>query len=200
VKIWLPYWIKWNWQHERRLKAMLAMTVGGMVIWAASLLLPRQQPKLSTTPFLLMMIPAAIGVVVWFITAPNVNFGYGWLSALGILLIGGALLRSHSVLSRSIENYSSLLGKLALAVLMVFVLGKIGYDALKHRGDFLLHWPLLPSPEYDTKQTANGVTYYLLKNDSLCWDAPIMCTANDQMTVLVDDNGAIREIDTQKHR
>ncbi len=136
------------------------MAMAGLLIGSV------QPPKPGRSPYRLPALILLIGVGYWFLTAPALRFGHGYLLGLGALGLAGGLYAVDPALLRRLQ-LPALGGIIITATLgAVTRLPIVAPD----------HWPPLFEDVAETRTTDQGVTVYTPRYADQCWAAPLPCT------------------------
>jgi hypothetical protein len=111
------------------------------------------------------------GLFYWFVTAPALRFGYGFLMALPLLAL--SLVVPVTRAARPLPAIVAWLPRV-LAVLPLF----LAIDAVTRLslGTLFTDRPVVPSVEVVERQTAGGRVYYSPKTGDSCWASSRYCT------------------------
>jgi hypothetical protein len=117
-----------------------------------------------------LYIPVIVGVIFWFITAPDLRF----LGAIALLLFALSICRVTIVLcGRSSEPSKKQARSISALVLVstLFLLYKGNvFDVMVNAG-----WPKLPRPEVVTQHSFDGTGVFVPKAGAQCWDVSLPC-------------------------
>jgi hypothetical protein len=182
---WIAGWMKRNAFSEPMLIAD-GVFLAGLLIWIA------RRPLFSDVTWrgLGAMIAMIFAIAFWFITAPQVRFGYGYLfAAAGVPMAMGLMrVRGGSRVSLAAEAASPVgvkglqLSKVARRARQCAVVGGVIALLLVCRVDRqllrvrLLHWPAIPTARLAYRKTVDGISVAMPVADDRPWNAPIPAT------------------------
>ena len=113
---------------------------------------------------------AAIGVVYWFLTAPALRFGLGFVIALPVLLLSFVVPATSRLTPPGVRRIAWAVG--ALGVMLAVVALSQQTTATLLATDL----PAIPQAALDERHTAAGDSYFLPRTGDQCWAAPRFCT------------------------
>jgi hypothetical protein len=99
---WVKPWFRRNYQN---LKSIAVPGIVGVILLVIS-----GSAGIGRGPWRLLIVPLAVstgGVVFWFLTAPAVRFGYGYLHAASLLVFGFSLYRLLEWLTRFVGRFTA---------------------------------------------------------------------------------------------
>lgn len=114
-----------------------------------------------------------IGIVFWFIQAPDPRFGYGYLAALGVLVLGLCLPRLRASLCFLLVALAFEGGTIVLYRHLRTTLINEGTIAASPRASFILLPQPYTVPAVDTHQ--EPFLYYTPAHLDLCWGTDLPC-------------------------
>ena len=166
---WIPRWFAWLPYHYKLVVATtaligLASLAVGVVRRARLARAVRSAPGVSA-----VYLTAWVGILYWFVSAPEPRYGFGFIF-LGMTLPIATLV--HGAWGH-VPRYA----RLALAALIVLYavnqllvhLGQTPLDA-----DLLVRPAPLPQPVLETR-SVDGATLHFPVTTDQCWDAPLPC-------------------------
>lgn len=130
----------------------------------------------------------AVGVIFWWLSAPDPRFGLAYLVPLAMLPTAVALSRprepAHGPTSAS-RRTAVALGLLAA---VTFVTQPGSYDVVLPPGMPLVSpWPRLPGAQVHVDTNARGFRTYVPDVGDQCWTAPLPCTPTGSRSIRVVD-------------
>ncbi|QDU61460.1 hypothetical protein Pan216_23200 [Planctomycetes bacterium Pan216] len=162
-------WEGWNWLGRWWSLAERDLLVPAGLVLVAGLLLPLAWRRLSSDArrSLLLLMPALVGIVCWFGTAPDQRFGFfHWWIAAGLML--SLLLSRANIAMRPGWRSSTALAVLLLAMANI----KNPYQGTGEDAGF----HPLPVARATPLTTDSGLQVWVPREWKLCWDAPLPCT------------------------
>lgn len=125
--------------------------------------------------------PLMLGILFWFLSAPDVRFGAGyfWAITLSILSVGIERTREAGLTSaiyralRTIALSGIVLWVSTFAILIFALTGGANLFKVQSVSDLAWHLPDTPSPELSIRFTQDDVMVYTPPD---CWLAPMPCT------------------------
>lgn len=129
-------------------------------------ILSMQPPRKTRSPYRLPALILLIGVGYWFLAAPALRFGHGYIMGLGALGLAGGLYSLKAAVLRRLR-LPALIGIIVIAGWGVAArLPMIALD----------RWPPLLENIIETRATDQGLTVYTPSDSDQCWAAPLPCT------------------------
>ncbi len=171
---WVPKWFANSGKH-------LFIPIITLLVSVAILLVYKFHFKLSFIkkgPFLHILFISIIGVIFWFLTAPDPRFGYGVIFglSLGFLAWGGFQYISKDIPFKF--NIRQLL--LVYSVLLIIGGATVYYVSTQHNEPTKLEFP---HPEVDIKYTYEGYSIYTPKDGDQLWNSPLPNTPYFQKNI-----------------
>jgi hypothetical protein len=138
----------------------------------------------------LLYVPLVIGLVFWFVTAPDPRF----LGATVILLFAFTVWRLvvlflHSWPASSIVQ--SRWGGAIFLLLTSFLMLKFGVFDLKVNSQ----WPVLMRPEVVVERSFKGVEVLVPKTGAQCWDGPLPCAVGTNPDLKIANSPRVQYFD-----
>ena len=141
-----------------------AMALAGLLKW-------RGRPFFAQA-VVLPLIACGAGLVLWFLGAPDVRFGGGFIVGALSLVLAGAV-AGFAPYSRAVIGAATLLWIANLAYLW--------RSGVHHDGISLAAAPLeIPVPASETRSTSGGVAVFITQDDYKCWLLPNPCVPRFQ--------------------
>jgi hypothetical protein len=176
--------VGWNWVFPW-LKKFLAspdivilapLFVSGL----AALAITRDRLKLFY--LIWIIVPLTLGILFWFLSAPDLRFGAGyfWAITLCVLSVGIQRVREANVTNPVYRALQTIwlsgvtLWVSAFAILIFALTGGANLFKINGMSDVLWTLPHLPTPELSTRTTQSGVNLNVVSQD--CWLASVPCT------------------------
>ncbi|MEQ6121920.1 hypothetical protein [Reichenbachiella sp. MALMAid0571] len=169
-KTWLPIW----WSNQMILNKLLIFSILFLLcILPVSIVLRKNDASKKAEKYLLTAM--LLGVVFWFLMAPYLRFGHGFIIA--FISVGFYLFISGRRFLDWVVHKLLILGLLAW--------GYSFYREVKE-GDYQFISPSHYNNVELINKTVGDNTYYLPYRSNLCWDSPLPCTPdlNDQLKQL----------------
>jgi hypothetical protein len=187
----------WNWLGPwlRRMSTSYVDVVLPLLLTGAGCLAglyhitTKSQPKVSRVAWL-FLLPTIVSLIFWFLAAPNLRFAGSlfWVLAAGAITLAAQeldnsarrqLFRFASVASLSILAMAAGLSALSVvdgksAALRVMLKDKNPLKAF-HALYIESAFDLAPRGDWTTFVTNSGLTIYVPKSGTQCWDAPLPC-------------------------
>jgi hypothetical protein len=144
------------------------------VLFAAGGLYHALHPRSAPREILAGWVAAIVGVAGWFLTAPTVRFGLGFLFAAALVPIAGSGLARKWAGTRA--------GRLALLVALGVLCAPIVTLSLRWTRHLTaasaswVSWPETPAGAVQPRRTASGLVVYVPRRGDQCWSAPLPCT------------------------
>ena len=184
-------WLDLYFDYMETLLLFFFLGAGGIIYLIS---IKKHQPNRIYQNELVLILSYLGGVIFWFLTAPDIRFGSGYLWGATLLLLSFGV---HYLLQQAntrIKNLTSF-----------FLLGSISgllIISLVRRSNSLLDKSLSPNWIYPASapivesyyQRIDGVDIrYPVKSDLLCWGEPLPCTPelNADLKIEKDDTGHI---------
>jgi len=153
----------------------LAMSLAFLVCAVAVRAYMRKKSgRSSSTSDVIVLVPVVVGIVFWFVTAPDPRFGRSlfWM----LLLSGGLLfLASLENLVRRRTYRTAALGVCAIIsapfFAYVIVNGTQRITRISTSG-----WHPIPVQRVVARRTSSGLLVYVPEGDERCWDSALPCT------------------------
>ncbi|HYF49711.1 MAG TPA: hypothetical protein VEJ63_09915 [Planctomycetota bacterium] len=131
---------------------------------------------------------AAIGVFFWFLTAPDLRFGLGFIFALGLVVLAFGL-------EKASHNRAIRAGVCATVLGLVVLRGGLRTTLPQAS---LVNWPSQQSIECEQRRLNNGEIVNVPKYGDQCWNSPLPCAPstvlNPDLRIQRDESGKIRLI------
>ena len=145
--------------------------------------------RVSSSRWLLILVPSLAGVVFWFLASPDPRFGQfaiwttaGTLATWGIVSVNGGVSPGRYVST----VLAGLLG------LLLWCLISFGWKQ-PYQSMLAAKAPSpLPKARLTVRQTGSGLKVYLPMQGNQCWDAPLPCTPYPDDTLRLRDRENIR--------
>lgn len=182
---WLGPWVRAN---VPRLSVLylLALFVAGLVALA---IVGRRRGRRPTGTAVYAVAAAALASsVYWFLSAPDIRFGYGALFVLSAIPLTLALQRGVAVTwplrARVVCVTSAGAALLAASVLLVI--------REREWRPALMAPPAVPHATVKPERTRDGETVFVPVADDRCWDAPRPCTPYFDARLVIERDGSGR--------
>jgi hypothetical protein len=148
------------------------------VLFAAGGVYHALRPRSATRDVLAGWAVATLGVAFWFVTAPTVRFGLGFLLAAGLVPVAGA----SAVRAWAGTRVGRILLVAALAGACLYVAWPLTAwtKFLSGRHAAWARWPEMPRAMVTTHRTTHGLNVQVPwgreQGRDQCWSAPLPCT------------------------
>jgi len=143
-----------------------------------------------------------VGILYWFLTAPDLRFGEGYFWALGVLVLCVGAVRFCRIYfaegHHGVTQKAMLIGSSALiaGLVLITVMQDTNPDVLG-RGDLLpavgrTVLTVRPFPTVETRSISrSGITLLTPVNGEQCWDSDLPCTPDsiDGLGIATRENG-----------
>lgn len=172
---WLVPWIQRN---IVLLKQPIILGIVGNVLVFISIVMNKRGIK-KTIPFLVPFILSIGGILFWFLKAPDIRFGCGYLYSVSILIFCFGLVNLLHFLCPLIKLIPVSIKKRKLAFLisiLVFVTIFTHLLKIRYRQVFQFYGYKFITPELIKKVTTDGITIFTMKGGNQPWDAPLLST------------------------
>lgn len=153
--------------------------VGCLILGILLLVLMRSRLKALEAPRYLaaIFLTMFIGLVYWFLSAPELRFGVSWFWASGILALSMGLSRATAFRQGFVLQLPAVL-LVAAALLSV---ANVGISYIQRAGwpyqSLYLAVPFYPEEQYTSRKTTQGVTVYMpADGGAWCWWETLPCT------------------------
>lgn len=181
---WLPDWVARLAQEPSR-GTFLLLAGAVLVLVAARLLAGRRLvivadllPREARRDMLALQAIAVLGIAFWFVTAPLVRYGQGWLVLPLLLAIaqatpvgwGGGGRTAGALAAMARPRWRS---GAAFALAAATVVSLAGHPL---RRLFDVGPVLLPEVAVDRRDDLAGIPIHVPRDGNQCWDAPRLCT------------------------
>jgi hypothetical protein len=136
-----------------------------------------------------IFVPLLVGIIFWFLTAPDPRFGraFFWMMS-----IAGALVFLDSLQERlDTRRYRLAMIALFVAVNAPFLAYSATRGAARLGRVSVTGWQHVWRAQLETKQTTSGLTVYVPTKDDRCWDSPTPCTPYFNPDLALRVNGRI---------
>ena len=184
---WLGPWVRTN---AGRLSVLFL--IGLLLLGVAALAFARRHESRRSAPAGVSVVVAAAiaSTLFWFVSAPDIRFGYGALFLLAALPLALALPRTEAA-AWSIRSRTRLAVAASAAVLAFSAV------QLRREGEWrpaALVPPAPPRPLLEERRTVEGEALWVPVGNDRCWAAPIPCTPyfRKELVVRRDSTGRIR--------
>jgi hypothetical protein len=166
---WLPPWAEANLkQHELLGPLSITLSAGAMVLvrW-----LMRRPSGTKMRVLWAMLVPNAVFLIFWFLTAPNPRFfgGAAWVLAMATLAL--ALAQYEGDISRTTTLSKGFTGAYLLLILLPILVDR-GFTSAGRQDGF----HAVPKIEVNTFEMKSGLILHVPKEGDQCWDTPLPCT------------------------
>jgi hypothetical protein len=127
-----------------------------------------------------VLIAPFIAIIYWFVTAPNIRFGEGYLWAVGLIILSFGMYALFVYPESSVLNRWGrliIVGSLSLVTVSGFrasVLPTLTTTPILS-ASFWSEWPSIPE-SITLPQMVSGHTVYIPQTTDQCWLAPLPCT------------------------
>jgi len=197
---WLGNWSKAMLGGHEEPRAVLSLIGLGVCLLCS--VRYKRSPEFLTVAFLPldMIVVIGVGVCYWFITAPNLRFGGGYLWALCCLILSAAI--HHLTLSRQftqrlVWQAVHIVFITIIGIVMVFGLMLTFYVTLSNIETYSQIWlypSSIPTVPVEVKRTAIDFLINVPRTTDQCWATPLPCTPyfNEQLRLAQDASGQYR--------
>ena len=166
---WVPRWYAWlPYNYKLAITAAAGLTVGALALIVSRPRLWLEQMRRGHT-VTLVYVTAWVGLLYWFLTAPDPRYGFVFLFVALLLPVAG--------LVRSLVSRYPSAARLTVGVLLpLYVLNHVILSTayLPQTSDILLSPEPYPSVALETKLIDDHVLYFPIASDR-CWYAPLPC-------------------------
>lgn len=155
-----------SWAHHlkaRRVALWLGMVIAGLALDGLCFIRKRTR---DLRVFLAMCLLSLMGCVFWFLTAPTLRFGYGYLYSLSGILLSYGL---YNLLTDKKNCQFFLRITLVLFIALCIFQHRLHFDQM-------LNVHKVKKIRLVKHKSINGVTLFTPKNGDQCFDAPLLCT------------------------
>lgn len=184
---WIPVWAK-LFRTTSWAKATLNLLIGGCALVIVPRMIPSSALKkcfekfnlLSTESlknttrsnrsFMICTVIAIVGVLFWFLQAPDPRYGFGFILSLAVLVLSKAF--QMGIYSQMASRFFR--PSLAIAGLLFFV-AHLNVFPTSPR-DLKFDFPSLPQTHGTQHVSDSGVSVWIPEKDGQCWDLPRPCT------------------------
>jgi hypothetical protein len=164
---WLPIWAELA-SREWTLPVVGVLAATGALALATA---PARAPR----PVLAGWAIAAGGAAFWFASAPDPRFGFGFLAALALVPLAGAVQVQRAAASRA-GRAALLAGLLAASTLVAWDYTTFWLELARAEGaTSWVRFPPLPHVPYARRATVSGLRVNVPLVADLCFDAPLPC-------------------------
>ena len=179
---WLKPWLAKN-MLTREMVMLAALTLAGaLLLWRARIRFGNSAAYIKEIALLITGL--SLGSVYWFLTAPDIRFGVGYLLSIPLVVISGWLSAMAPLESFS-PNLSG--AQKAVFTLIVFMavfglvlLARSSIEQLRHLAGtpsmLLSDLDTIPSVQVRARQTNSGDFLYVPTSGDRCWGAQLPCT------------------------
>jgi hypothetical protein len=172
---WLIPWLDNFLSGEVVRKSATLLFLGTVLLWLA-----RGEKKPSVQERMTYMLPASVsflGIMFWFLTAPDLRFAEGYFWSLGLLIFSAGIYGLYTAYQLMRFNRIILIGLAVIALVYGNGLGKINHQELYvNRQEIFLSWPAIPSADLEERFTKDGVRVLSPTSGDQCWNADLPCT------------------------
>lgn len=177
---WLGGWIERNFTDSR---------ITPLLIYSATFLGLSLTRFRKNYQFFIILLPSLLGLLFWFVTAPDPRFA---LSTFWILLVTTILLFSNVF---ELDNI-----KRTILLVLMFVLVTGTREIQSYHTENLRDNLAYKDIECRYIETSSGDSICLPKTGDQCWDTPLICTPYEYHGILVDrdEGGHIKMIRSEK--
>ena len=184
----------WNWFQPwfrgflRSERLFFGILFAGIILIFLCLIFNRKKILLDNKKFVIPLIITILAVVYWFITAPDLRFGYGFLFSLVLLMFSFGFYH----INVAFINWN--IKKIFLLLILIFFLFRtvpliINTNSINR--SFSTNWLPMVSIEVEERKTKEGSTIYVPAEGDQSWYGPLPITPNfnPEIKILYDDNG-----------
>ena len=130
------------------------------------------------------LVGSVAGIIYWFLSAPDLRFGWTYLLALGVLVLVLGLVPFLGLKPRALA-FVGRRRELALVVLVGLMC--IGGTPRLIRYGVTLGWPILPVAATRPASMPNGAVVRVPVTGDQCWTAPLPCTPETEVRTGVEE-------------
>jgi len=174
--MWIPGWVA---VYAKQLFVPSVILLGAVILLIVYKLYLKS-PWIKKEPFFHILSISAIGIIFWFLSAPDPRFGLGAIYGfcLGILAWVVYQYISMDIPFRYNTRYFSILIYCALLIIGGGIVCLFVFS--QYNGSIT---PEFPHPDLDTKLTHEGYTVYTSKNGDQLWNSPLPNTPYFQKNI-----------------
>ena len=158
---WLSHW----WDGNKNLKVIFCTKWAFAAFIVFKVILNKKIPKIDLTALLISLL----GIGYWFISAPDIRFGFGYFIVV-FSILSGSLIQVISE-KRQLISLNKWLMVLILSSVAINITGQI-----RHADDLGVNTLKLDQPEYKIMKNVAGQDIFVPVKDDLCWSLPLPCT------------------------
>lgn len=192
---WLPAWFS-KFSSAWSIRQMVVMLATGVVLWgvAGSNRCLRREIKAFSIP----MLASLLGIAYWFITAPDLRFGLGFLWSTTTLFFSYG---ATKLLALCISDKAKILERATLVIAAVALLALARFTTVTYfepsNQKTLYSWPempVVPPEKVRVEFTKEGIPVFIPVSGGQCWDHDLPCSPylDPNLDVVVDERGQAR--------
>ena len=176
---WFLPWVK-SVVKSPAIVVMITMTALSLP-YIISVLLPGNKTAKKEIKSIWLAAPLFVCVLFWFLTAPDLRFGEGYLWALYLLWLGGVMHQFfYSNFSKRIKSLGRLIFVSLIGLISLFFAGLTVQPVLLNLNNesaakFLFSWPDTPAAPVSQKITLEGVPVNIPIDSDQCWLTDLPC-------------------------
>jgi hypothetical protein len=172
----VPWLVRMLQEHRHRLVVPMLLALGAA---AWSTLLRRRRSALRQNhardgrgfPDLLVLLPAMLALIFWFLVAPDPRFAGASFAILAPIIVALTFARSAAGERRRILHVGA---GVAIAISLAWLV--LGWSWIPPGGDFGFH--PLPTPQVEPFRTSSGLTVNVPRSrGDRCWNATLPCSS-----------------------
>jgi hypothetical protein len=181
---WLSPW--WDQFKSTRIVQEAAILAGiGLALWALG---TRQHNIRNLAPGGLPTLVVMVGTLIWFLTAPDLRFGEGYIRSLGVLFFSNGFYRLSTLWPST--RRISVLALVIVIGLMIYPRANLYFDMMT-RQPVSFSYPSIPVVEVKENLTDEGVRVLSPIAGDQCWNAELPCTPyfDSRLHIVLDQAG-----------
>lgn len=176
-------------------KQIASLLVVGLVLWIIS---GNRNLRGEIEIYAIPALASLVAVIYWFMTAPDLRFGQGFLWSAATLAFssGVSRLRASYAPTKAAGAERAALSLSAIVILALAHFTSTTY--FEPPGPRMMHsWPVvpeLPSEKARVEFTKGGIPVHIPKSGGQCWDYTLPCAPSltPNLEVLRDEHGQLR--------